>query len=58
MIISKNEYDENYPYVISDTWGDQISCDLEDLLNLKNFIEEILKTNNPLEELKDIIHTE
>lgn len=43
MRIEYNKHDQNYPYTIHGGWGDKVYCDLEDLKNLKNEINKILK---------------
>lgn len=46
MRIEYNKHDQNYPYIIHGGWGDKVYCDLEDLRNLKNEINKILKEKN------------
>lgn len=43
MRIEYNEYDKGYPYTIHGGWGDKVYCDLDDLRELKNEINKILR---------------
>ena len=43
MRIEYNKNDQYYPYIIYDGWEGKIYCDLEDLRNLKNEINKILR---------------
>lgn len=42
MTITKISYDKNYPYIISNAWGQEICCDEADLVELKREIDRIL----------------
>jgi hypothetical protein len=42
MTIERSE-DKNYPYTIKGGWGDKVYCDLEDLKEIKNLINKILR---------------
>ena len=42
MTITKISYDKNYPYIISNAWGQEICCDKADLIELKKEIDRVL----------------
>ena len=42
MTIKKISYDKNYPYIISNSWGQEMSCDKADLIELKKEIDRVL----------------
>ena len=42
MRIEKSE-DKNYPYTIKGDWGDKVYCTLDDLKDIKNMINKILR---------------
>lgn len=42
MRIEKNSYDKNYPYTIVGDWGQEMSCNRKDLIELKGEIERVL----------------
>lgn len=44
MTITKISYDKNYPYIISNAWGQEMSCDRADLIELKREIDRVLDT--------------
>jgi hypothetical protein len=45
MNIRKHSYDKNYPYIISNGWGQEMSCSRADLIELKKEIDRVL--DNP-----------
>ena len=45
MNIRKHSYDKNYPYIISNGWGQEMSCSKADLIELKKEIDRVL--DNP-----------
>lgn len=45
MNIRKHPHDKNYPYIISNTWGQEMSCSKADLVELKKEIDRVL--DNP-----------
>ena len=45
MNIRKHPCDKNYPYIISNGWGQEMSCDRADLIELKKEIDRVL--DNP-----------
>jgi len=45
MNIRKHPHDKNYPYIISNTWGQEMSCSKADLIELKKEIDRVL--DNP-----------
>lgn len=45
MNIRKHSCDKNYPYIISNGWGQEMSCSKEDLIELKKEIDRVL--DNP-----------
>lgn len=42
MFIYPNPYFKDLPFIISDGYGDTINCNKDDLIELKNLIENIL----------------
>ena len=42
MTIKKISYDKNYPYIISNGWGQEMSCSKDDLIELKKEIDRVL----------------
>jgi hypothetical protein len=44
MNIRKHSYDKNYPYIISNGWGQEMSCNKADLIELKKEIDRVLDT--------------
>ena len=51
MIIEYNKNDKSYPYIIHGYWEDKVYCDLDDLRELKNEINKILRE----EKLKSLL---
>ena len=45
MNIRKHSHDKNYPYTISNGWGQEMSCSRADLIELKKEIDRVL--DNP-----------
>lgn len=43
MEVIKRDYDKNYPFSITDSWGDEVFCTIANLKYLKEQIEKILK---------------
>jgi hypothetical protein len=43
MTITKIDYDKNYPYIVSNAWGEKMCCDEADLIELKKEIDLILE---------------
>ena len=46
MTIKKISYDKNYPYIISNSWGQEMSCDKADLIELKKEIDRVLDNSH------------
>ena len=42
MTIKKISYDKNYPYIVSNSWGQEMSCSKADLIELKREIDRVL----------------
>lgn len=42
MQIERDKYDKNYPFKISNSWEQEVSCTLADLKELKKQINKIL----------------
>lgn len=47
MTVEKSD-DKSYPYTIKGGWGDKVYCSLEDLKDIKNQINRILKEKKGL----------
>lgn len=48
MTVEKSD-DKSYPYTIKGGWGDKVYCSLEDLKDIKNKINRILKEEKRLD---------
>lgn len=46
MNIRKHSCDKNYPYIISNGWGQEMSCSRADLIELKKEIDRVLDNHH------------